>query len=167
MSLGAFLAFFQGPFLFAPCYLLFPPTALFCNDLMEELELNPATRIMWKSVKPLLVGQVLYAPDSPAVRRIIKNVSHMPKRFHGPLAQDCGLQDFLFLSDFLWWKWACSMKQSPPPSGRCRYVLVRPAGVGWWGGSNHGWLGCKRRSELIGCGGYHTVDWRHSCCNIM
>lgn len=43
---------------------------------MEELELNPATRIMWKSVKPLLMGRIPYAPDSPAVRRIIKNVSH-------------------------------------------------------------------------------------------
>lgn len=42
---------------------------------MEGLELNPATRIMWKSVKPLLMGQILYAPDSPAVRQIIKNVS--------------------------------------------------------------------------------------------
>lgn len=54
-------------------------TALFCNDLMEELELNPATRIMWKSVKPLLMGQILYAPDSPAVRQIIKNVSQVKK----------------------------------------------------------------------------------------
>lgn len=42
---------------------------------MEELELNPATRIMWKTVKPLLMGRILYAPDSPAVRQIIKNVS--------------------------------------------------------------------------------------------
>lgn len=44
---------------------------------MEGLELNPATRIMWKSVKPLLMGQILYAPDSPAVRQIIKNVSRL------------------------------------------------------------------------------------------
>ncbi|XP_029698855.1 retinal-specific ATP-binding cassette transporter-like [Takifugu rubripes] len=50
-------------------------TTLFCNDLMEGLELNPATRIMWKSVKPLLMGQILYAPDSPAVRQIIKNAN--------------------------------------------------------------------------------------------
>lgn len=63
----------------------FSATALFCNDLMEELERNPATRIMWKSVKPLLMGQILYAPDSPAVRQIIRNVSHMTKVFYGRL----------------------------------------------------------------------------------
>lgn len=53
------------PFLAAP----------FCNDLMKELESNPATRIVWSSVKPMLMGQILYAPDSPAVRQIIQNVS--------------------------------------------------------------------------------------------
>lgn len=42
---------------------------------MKELESNPATRIVWNSVKPMLMGQILYAPDSPAVRKIIRNVS--------------------------------------------------------------------------------------------
>uniref|UniRef100_A0A665X1X1 P-type phospholipid transporter n=1 Tax=Echeneis naucrates TaxID=173247 RepID=A0A665X1X1_ECHNA len=50
-------------------------TTPFCNDLMRELESNPATRIVWNSVKPMLMGQILYAPDSPAVRQIIRNVS--------------------------------------------------------------------------------------------
>lgn len=71
-----FLSFFPTSMLFVSCFFFsFSATALFCNDLMEGLELNPATRIMWKSVKPLLMGQILYAPDSPAVRQIIKNVS--------------------------------------------------------------------------------------------
>uniref|UniRef100_A0A3P9LUM4 P-type phospholipid transporter n=1 Tax=Oryzias latipes TaxID=8090 RepID=A0A3P9LUM4_ORYLA len=47
----------------------------FCNDLMRELESNPATRVMWNSVKPMLMGRILYAPDSPAVRRVIKNAN--------------------------------------------------------------------------------------------
>lgn len=51
------------------------PAAPFCNDMMKELESNPVTRIMWNSVKPMLMGQILYAPDSPAVRQIIRNVS--------------------------------------------------------------------------------------------
>ncbi|XP_039982421.1 retinal-specific phospholipid-transporting ATPase ABCA4a [Xiphias gladius] len=50
-------------------------TTLFCNDLMRELESNPATRIVWNSVKPMLMGQILYAPDSPAVRQIIRNAN--------------------------------------------------------------------------------------------
>uniref|UniRef100_UPI0037E6FBBE retinal-specific phospholipid-transporting ATPase ABCA4a n=1 Tax=Semicossyphus pulcher TaxID=241346 RepID=UPI0037E6FBBE len=50
-------------------------TTPFCNDLMEELESNPATRIVWNSVKPMLMGQILFAPDSPAVRQIIRNAN--------------------------------------------------------------------------------------------
>ncbi len=49
-------------------------SAPFCNDLMKDLESNPVTRIVWSSVKPFLMGKILYAPDSPAVRQIIKNV---------------------------------------------------------------------------------------------
>lgn len=77
--------------------LSFSSTALFCNGLMKELELNPATRIMWKSVKPLLMGQILYAPDSPAVRQIIRNVSHMTKVFYGRLYTDCVRSYIYFL----------------------------------------------------------------------
>uniref|UniRef100_A0A3Q3W540 P-type phospholipid transporter n=1 Tax=Mola mola TaxID=94237 RepID=A0A3Q3W540_MOLML len=50
-------------------------TTSFCNDLMKELESNPATRIVWNSVKPMLMGHILYAPDSPAVRTIIRNAN--------------------------------------------------------------------------------------------
>ncbi|KAM3593267.1 uncharacterized protein V6R79_008809 [Siganus canaliculatus] len=50
-------------------------TTAFCNDLMEELESNPTTRIVWNSVKPMLMGRILYAPDSPAVRKIIRNAN--------------------------------------------------------------------------------------------
>ncbi|KAM6977694.1 retinal-specific phospholipid-transporting ATPase ABCA4-like [Aplochiton taeniatus] len=52
-----------------------PTTTPFCNDLMEELESNPITRIVWSSVKPMLMGQILYAPDSPAVRAIIHSAN--------------------------------------------------------------------------------------------
>ncbi|KAF6716400.1 Retinal-specific ATP-binding cassette transporter [Oryzias melastigma] len=50
-------------------------TTPFCNDLMRELESNPATRVVWNSVKPMLMGRILYAPDSPAVRQVIKNAN--------------------------------------------------------------------------------------------
>uniref|UniRef100_A0A3P8SHL2 P-type phospholipid transporter n=1 Tax=Amphiprion percula TaxID=161767 RepID=A0A3P8SHL2_AMPPE len=50
-------------------------TTPFCNDLMKELESNPVTRIVWNSVKPMLMGRILYAPDSPAVRKIIRNAN--------------------------------------------------------------------------------------------
>ncbi|CAB1326827.1 unnamed protein product [Coregonus sp. 'balchen'] len=49
-------------------------TTPFCNDLMQTLESNPVTKIVWSSVKPLLMGKILYAPDSPAIRLILKSV---------------------------------------------------------------------------------------------
>lgn len=100
--------------------------ALFCNDLMEGLELNPATRIMWKSVKPLLMGRILYAPDSPAVRQIIKNVSRLTcctlivsepaLAGEGSIPQRQLLHYFLFLVETV-----CSCHIC-----RCRHVLVKP-----------------------------------------
>ncbi|XP_077480293.1 retinal-specific phospholipid-transporting ATPase ABCA4-like [Stigmatopora argus] len=50
-------------------------TTPFCNNLMSELESNPVTRIVWNSLKPMLMGKILYAPDSPAVRMIIRNAN--------------------------------------------------------------------------------------------
>uniref|UniRef100_A0A4W6FGA7 ATP binding cassette subfamily A member 4 n=1 Tax=Lates calcarifer TaxID=8187 RepID=A0A4W6FGA7_LATCA len=49
-------------------------TTPFCNALMQTLESNPVTKIVWNSVKPLLMGKILYTPDSPAVRKILRSV---------------------------------------------------------------------------------------------
>nr|XP_020447202.1 retinal-specific ATP-binding cassette transporter [Monopterus albus] len=50
-------------------------TTPFCNALMQTLESNPITKIVWNSVKPLLMGKILYTPDSPAVRKILKSAN--------------------------------------------------------------------------------------------
>ncbi|XP_058274218.1 retinal-specific phospholipid-transporting ATPase ABCA4 [Hemibagrus wyckioides] len=47
----------------------------FCNALMQNLESNPVTKIMWNSVKPLVMGKILYTPDSPAVHKILKSAN--------------------------------------------------------------------------------------------
>ncbi|XP_073705778.1 retinal-specific phospholipid-transporting ATPase ABCA4 isoform X1 [Garra rufa] len=47
----------------------------FCNALMQNLESNPVTKIMWNSVKPLVMGKILFTPDSPAVRKILKSAN--------------------------------------------------------------------------------------------
>ncbi|OXB57938.1 hypothetical protein ASZ78_003924 [Callipepla squamata] len=47
----------------------------FCNELIQNLESNPLTKIAWSTVKPLLMGKILFAPDSPSVRQIIKNAN--------------------------------------------------------------------------------------------
>ncbi|XP_034558386.1 retinal-specific phospholipid-transporting ATPase ABCA4-like [Notolabrus celidotus] len=50
-------------------------TTPFCNALMQTLESNPITKIVWNSVKPLLMGKILYTPDSPAVHKILKSAN--------------------------------------------------------------------------------------------
>lgn len=132
-------------------------TALFCNDLMEGLELNPATRIMWKSVKPLLMGQILYAPDSPAVRQIIKNVSQAFDLLYTDCLRTCvgwrGKQPtasaIIYFFFFFWWK---------------QFAHVISVGVDTcWSNPLEGqqsrmaWLQKRNRAD---CGGYHNADWR-------
>ncbi|OPJ77308.1 retinal-specific ATP-binding cassette transporter isoform C [Patagioenas fasciata monilis] len=50
-------------------------TTPFCNALIQNLESNPLTKIAWSAVKPLLMGKILFAPDSPSVRQILKNAN--------------------------------------------------------------------------------------------
>ncbi|XP_038146750.1 retinal-specific phospholipid-transporting ATPase ABCA4-like isoform X2 [Cyprinodon tularosa] len=50
-------------------------TTPFCNSLMQTLESNPVTKIVWNSVKPLLMGKILYTPDSPVVGKILKSAN--------------------------------------------------------------------------------------------
>lgn len=38
------------------------------------MEKTPALRYIWSTVRPLLQGKVLYAPDTPVARRLIKEV---------------------------------------------------------------------------------------------
>lgn len=61
--------------------------ATFCNALIQSLESNPLSKIAWRAAKPLLMGKILFTPDSPAARRILKNVrTHLACPFYlGPL----------------------------------------------------------------------------------
>lgn len=39
------------------------------------MENTPGLRYIWSTFKPLLQGKVLYTPDTPAARRLIKEVT--------------------------------------------------------------------------------------------
>ncbi|XP_063284422.1 retinal-specific phospholipid-transporting ATPase ABCA4 isoform X1 [Pelobates fuscus] len=56
-------------------YLYDKTTTPFCNALIRSMESNPATKIAWSAMKPLLMGKILYSPDAPAVREILKNAN--------------------------------------------------------------------------------------------
>uniref|UniRef100_A0A8C7ZIP7 P-type phospholipid transporter n=1 Tax=Oryzias sinensis TaxID=183150 RepID=A0A8C7ZIP7_9TELE len=47
----------------------------YCNNLMKSLESSPISRMIWRALKPLLMGKILYTPDTPATQRIIHEVN--------------------------------------------------------------------------------------------
>ncbi|XP_068599288.1 phospholipid-transporting ATPase ABCA1 [Brachionichthys hirsutus] len=50
-------------------------TTPFCKTLLHGLESNPLSRIVWRGIKPLFTGKLLYTPDSPAVQEVMKEVN--------------------------------------------------------------------------------------------
>ncbi|MGH0142230.1 UNVERIFIED_CONTAM: hypothetical protein FKN15_019870 [Acipenser sinensis] len=49
--------------------------APYCNNMMNNLESSPISRMIWRALKPLLIGKILYTPDTPATQRIIHEVN--------------------------------------------------------------------------------------------
>uniref|UniRef100_A0A8C9WEH3 P-type phospholipid transporter n=1 Tax=Scleropages formosus TaxID=113540 RepID=A0A8C9WEH3_SCLFO len=47
----------------------------YCNNLMKNLESSPISRMIWRALKPLLMGKILYTPHTPATQRIIQEVN--------------------------------------------------------------------------------------------
>uniref|UniRef100_A0A8C6UGH4 Zgc:172302 n=1 Tax=Neogobius melanostomus TaxID=47308 RepID=A0A8C6UGH4_9GOBI len=54
--------------------------ASYCKSLIQGLESNPLSRIVWRGIKPLFIGKLLYTPNSPAVQQVMKEVN---KTFEG------------------------------------------------------------------------------------
>ncbi|EMP24164.1 ATP-binding cassette sub-family A member 7 [Chelonia mydas] len=50
-------------------------TSPYCKELIRSLESNPLSRILWRGIKPLFIGKILYAPSSPSTRRIMAEVN--------------------------------------------------------------------------------------------
>ncbi|XP_077391609.1 ATP-binding cassette, sub-family A (ABC1), member 7 isoform X2 [Festucalex cinctus] len=48
---------------------------VFCKSLIERLNANPVSRVLWQTLKPILSGKLLYTPDTPAVRQVMKEVN--------------------------------------------------------------------------------------------
>ncbi|XP_056298859.1 phospholipid-transporting ATPase ABCA1-like [Pseudoliparis swirei] len=47
----------------------------FCQNLVDTLEGTPGLRYIWSTFKQLLQGKVLYTPDTPAIRLIVKEAN--------------------------------------------------------------------------------------------
>uniref|UniRef100_A0AAQ4PDV6 P-type phospholipid transporter n=1 Tax=Gasterosteus aculeatus aculeatus TaxID=481459 RepID=A0AAQ4PDV6_GASAC len=50
-------------------------TTPFCKNLIHGLESNPLSRIVWRGIKPLFIGKLLYTPDTPAIQQVMKEVN--------------------------------------------------------------------------------------------
>uniref|UniRef100_A0A665V001 P-type phospholipid transporter n=1 Tax=Echeneis naucrates TaxID=173247 RepID=A0A665V001_ECHNA len=53
----------------------------YCNNLVRGLESSPISRMIWRALKPLLMGKILYTPDTPATQRIISEVNKTFQEF--------------------------------------------------------------------------------------
>ncbi|XP_067379656.1 phospholipid-transporting ATPase ABCA1-like isoform X3 [Channa argus] len=47
----------------------------FCQTLVDTLEGTPGLRNIWSTFKPLLLGKVLYTPETPAARLMVKEAN--------------------------------------------------------------------------------------------
>ncbi|XP_055016079.1 phospholipid-transporting ATPase ABCA1-like isoform X2 [Boleophthalmus pectinirostris] len=47
----------------------------YCNSLVQNLDSNPMSRMIWTAIKPLLLGQILYTPHTPLTQKIIHQVN--------------------------------------------------------------------------------------------
>ncbi|XP_075787467.1 phospholipid-transporting ATPase ABCA1 [Pelodiscus sinensis] len=50
-------------------------TTPYCNELLKNLESSPLSRIIWRALKPLLIGKILYTPDTPVTRKVMSEVN--------------------------------------------------------------------------------------------
>uniref|UniRef100_A0A8C2XMN0 P-type phospholipid transporter n=1 Tax=Cyclopterus lumpus TaxID=8103 RepID=A0A8C2XMN0_CYCLU len=50
-------------------------TTPFCKSLIHGLESNPLSRLVWRGIKPLFIGKLLYTPDTPAVQQVMKEMN--------------------------------------------------------------------------------------------
>lgn len=72
----------NGSYAFCSCHHAVQPftfvlssSAPYCNELMKNLESSPLSRIIWRALKPLLIGKILYTPDTPSVRKVMTEVT--------------------------------------------------------------------------------------------
>ncbi|KAJ8277432.1 hypothetical protein GJAV_G00075090 [Gymnothorax javanicus] len=50
-------------------------TTPYCKSLIQSLESNPLSRVVWHGIKPLFIGKLLYAPDTPLTRSIMNEAN--------------------------------------------------------------------------------------------
>uniref|UniRef100_A0A674F6M5 ATP-binding cassette sub-family A member 1-like n=1 Tax=Salmo trutta TaxID=8032 RepID=A0A674F6M5_SALTR len=58
------------------CYTVYSLSpGAFCKILIDNLEGTPGLRVVWSTFRPLIQGKVLYTPDTPATRLMVKEAN--------------------------------------------------------------------------------------------
>lgn len=125
---------------------------------METLESNPVTKIVWNSVKPLLMGKILYTPDSPAVHKILKSVRETTSRPTPHLFLSLFPLTFSSPSPFLSaLSVSVYMCPNPPPFLGMSWLPKQRRAEGWGGGSL---LQCEGGEELNNKLNVRVQQWK-------
>lgn len=70
---------------------------------MRNMEASPISRMIWRALKPLLMGKILYTPHNPATQKIIHEVTKKKQKkkhmcmMHA-MNRQCSWSNFIVLS---------------------------------------------------------------------
>lgn len=45
-----------------------------CTEFMGTLDMHPLSHLLWRRLKPLVLGKLLFAPDTPFTRQLMAQV---------------------------------------------------------------------------------------------
>lgn len=72
------------------CYPSFIPGPA-CSELVGALDSHPVSRLLWRRLKPLVLGKILFAPDTNFTRKLMAQVRRRNQRrdrgLHSALSQ--------------------------------------------------------------------------------
>uniref|UniRef100_A0A8C3RUQ8 ATP binding cassette subfamily A member 7 n=1 Tax=Chelydra serpentina TaxID=8475 RepID=A0A8C3RUQ8_CHESE len=123
----------------------------YCKELIQSLESNPLSRILWRGIKPLFIGKILYAPSSPSTRRIMAEVNRtfqelaVLREVRGTW-QELGPRVYAFLNSSLEMQVLRVCASRGPGNGGARGVGI---GGGCGGTGGNGWGAALPRSRSL------------------
>ncbi|XP_074834153.1 phospholipid-transporting ATPase ABCA7 isoform X2 [Carettochelys insculpta] len=135
-------------------------TSPYCKELMRSLESNPLSRILWRGIKPLFVGKILYTPPTPSTWRVMAEVNRtfqelaVLREVRGAW-QQLGPQIYAFLNSSLEIQVLQSLLRAPATSRLLEQRLNRSS----WDLSAVG-------EFLAGAAGGQAYTWRQAYAEV-
>uniref|UniRef100_A0A4W3HE36 ATP-binding cassette sub-family A member 1-like n=1 Tax=Callorhinchus milii TaxID=7868 RepID=A0A4W3HE36_CALMI len=77
-------------------------SADFCKSVVETLQSTPSLNFLWNTIRHLLMGKIVFTPDTPVTRRIVQEVTHNTS-FSAPTEADLVNISFMLLEKKKFW----------------------------------------------------------------